>query len=460
MLTHSSMKSARRRHFSVSIALAMVLAIPGLAQTQTQQHPPKPGHISVVAPTTQKPPKKEGHGPETYPGRTPKQSNYGQTPTGSTDGKPPKGSNNSGTTNGSTNGGTPKGSTSGPYTRGSTNSGTPNGSTNGGTSTGSTDGQPSKGSTNGPYTRGSTDGGTPKNSNNGGTSRGSTDGGNSKGSSDGQPSRGSTDGGTSTNTPPNSPGQFPPRTRPLPFGFELYIPYPSDFHNDPLEKLARNGPQVSDKMDMTGFVVKGFVHPNWPIVLDFILDSPGDVQMDITAADNSQFKATIHNTPNRRAYAIFRLPPNFGTQLQTATYYVHSVPVAGATTPAPGLRTFGLGAGDKAVGSVAIDQLTFQPATIHPEAKEVANFGFHAHSAFDGVRAEFVIASLYNGRILVEKDQEEKLSPVPEGVRLSGTWEGKGKPGEHMLQIRAWRGLENGGDWVVAWSPDIVDVVK
>jgi hypothetical protein len=29
-----------------------------------------------------------------------------------------------------------------------------------------------------------------------------------------------------------------------------------------------------------------------------------------------------------------------------------------------------------------------------------------------------------------------------------------------MLQVRAWRGLENGGDWVVAWSPDIVDVVK
>jgi hypothetical protein len=45
-------------------------------------------------------------------------------------------------------------------------------------------------------------------------------------------------------------------------------------------------------------------------------------------------------------------------------------------------------------------------------------------------------------------------------MRAGGTWEGKGKPGEHMLQIRAWRGLENGGDWVVAWSPDIVDVVK
>jgi len=103
----------------------------------------------------------------------------------------------------------------------------------------------------------------------------------------------------------------------------------------------------------------------------------------------------------------------------------------------------------------------FQPATIHPKANEVADYGFHAHSAFDGVRAEFIFTTLYNGRLLVQKDQEEKLSPVPEGERAKGTWKGKkGKPGEHMLQIRAWRGLESGGDWVVAWSPDIVDVVK
>ena len=421
MLTHSSMKSARRRHFSVSIALVTVLTIPGLAQTQKPR--PQTGHIPVaVARATPGPPNNHGHGPETNPGKTPKESNYGQTPKGSTSGKPPKGSNNGGTSTDSTNGQNTKGS----YNRG--------------TSTGSGDGQTSKGSA---------DGQTSKGSNNGGT----------RGSTDGQPSRGSTDGGTSTNVPPTY-GQYPPRTRPLPIGFQPYIPSPFDLHDLPPKKLTDKGPQVSDKLDMTGFVVKCVVGPNWPVVLDFMLDSPGDVQIDITAADNHQFKAIIHNTPNHRGYAIFRLPANFGTQLQTAVFYVHSVPVAGATTPAPGLRTYGLGAGEKAVGSVAIDQLTFQPATIHPQAKEVANFGFHAHSAFDGVRAEFIITSLYNGRILVEKDEEKKLSPVPEGVRLSGTWEGKGKPGEHMLQIRAWRGLENGGDWVVAWSPDIVDVVK
>src|SRR5271156_1356996 len=373
MLPHSPVKfdgkSVRRRLLSISAALTMTLAISGLAQTQKQR--PQTGHIPVaVAHTTQGPPNNHGHGPETNPGKTPKESTYGQTSRGSTDG----------------------------HSTGS------NGSRN---------------------------------------STGSNDGRNSTGSNGGQIS-----------------GQIPPRSRSLPPGFEPFIPTPASLSDLPPQKLADKGPQISDKLDMTSFVVKCVAGPNWPIVLDFMVDSPGDVQMDISTADNHQFKAIIHNTPNQRAYAIFRLPADFGIKLQTAYFYVHSVPLAGLSTPPPGLRTYGLGAGERAVGSVAIDQLTFQPATIHPQAKEVANFGFHAHSAFDGVRAEFIIASLYNGRILVEKDEEKKLSPVPEGMRAGGTWEGKGKPGEHMLQIRAWRGLENGGDWVVAWSPDIVDVVK
>ena len=210
---------------------------------------------------------------------------------------------------------------------------------------------------------------------------------------------------------------------------------------------------------MGAFVVKGLVYPNWPVVLDFVLYAPGDVQLDIIAADKRHYRVTMTNSPNRRGYAIIRLPADFGTKLQTAVYQVQSIPPAGSSQ-APALRTFGLGAGEKAVGSVAIDQLTFQPAIIHPLASEVANYGFHAHSAFDSVRAEFIFTTLYNGRLLVQKDQEEKLSPIPEDERATGTWQGKGKSGDHMLQIRAWRGLESGGDWVVAWSPDIVDVVR
>jgi hypothetical protein len=230
-------------------------------------------------------------------------------------------------------------------------------------------------------------------------------------------------------------------------------------HNASPQKLGQEGPQVRKEFDMNEFVVKGLVRPNWPVVLDFMIDGPGTVHVEIIA-DKHRHEATLNSKPNHRGYLIFRLPENFGAGLQTAIYKVTAVGPNGNKNSAPQLRTYGLGAGDKAVGSVAIDQLTFQPATIHPKAKEVADYGFHAHSAFDSVRAEFIFTTLYNGHLLVQKDQEDKLAPVPEGERPKGTWNGNGKAGEHMLQIRAWRGYQNGGDWVVAWSPDIVDVVK
>jgi hypothetical protein len=224
--------------------------------------------------------------------------------------------------------------------------------------------------------------------------------------------------------------------------------------------FGQDGPSVPHEFDMNDIAIKGLVGPNWPVVFDFMIDTPGAVQIDITASDKRHFQQFIRNEPNHRAYAIFRLPKDFGSKIQTAVVQIRSVALTGPNPVPPRVRAFGLGAGENAVGSVAIDQLTFQPASIHPKIKEVATFGFHAHSAFDGERAEFIFTTLYNGHIIVQKDQEEKLNPVPMDQRASGTWGGQGKPGEHMLQVRAWRGLENGGDWVVAWSPDIVDVVK
>jgi hypothetical protein len=232
-------------------------------------------------------------------------------------------------------------------------------------------------------------------------------------------------------------------------------------HHPTPEKLGNKGPQVPKEFDMNGFVMKGLVQGNWPIALDFMIDSPGFAQVDITAG-KKHFLVRMHNDPNRRGIAKIHLPKYFGTKPQIATYNIRSMPVAGSNDRAPRLRVYGFGAGEKAVGSVAIYQLTFQPATIHPKAQEVADYGFHAHSAFDSVKAGFIFTTLHNdGSVLVQKDQEQELSPVPEGERAKGTWKGDpSKAGEHMLQIRAWRGLQSGGDWVVAWSPEIVDVVK
>jgi hypothetical protein len=94
------------------------------------------------------------------------------------------------------------------------------------------------------------------------------------------------------------------------------------------------------------------------------------VQMDIIADDGHHYRVRIPNVAHKRGYAILRLPADFGKKTQAAVYEIQSLPAAGATTPAPAVRTFGLGAGEKAVGSVAIDQLTFQRMTAALNKKE------------------------------------------------------------------------------------------
>jgi hypothetical protein len=295
---------------------------------------------------------------------------------------------------------------------------------------------------------------------------------------------------TSTGQTPHSSSDAPKIEEAVIAGAAAVVITELIMHHDTPNKVAEHGPEVPKELDMSGFSIKGLARPGWPVVLDYVLNGPGGVEVTVAGDHHSTFSCIMTGRLSQRGFQIFNLPTGFGDEsssaqgtpapigycpervmtmgqppsgkLQIANYRITAVNPRGSTGPPPQLRIFGLGAGEKAVGSVAIDQLTFQPPSIHPAAHEVADFGFHAHSDFDGVRAEFVFTTLNssNGHILLQLDQEQKLDPIPEGERGRGTWNGNGKPGEHMLQVRAWRGFKNGGDWVVAWSPDIVDVVK
>src|SRR5215469_1658434 len=45
-------------------------------------------------------------------------------------------------------------------------------------------------------------------------------------------------------------------------------------HNSP-GHFGKNGPEVPKEFDMNGFAIKVLARPNWPVVLDFMLDTPG-----------------------------------------------------------------------------------------------------------------------------------------------------------------------------------------
>jgi hypothetical protein len=217
------------------------------------------------------------------------------------------------------------------------------------------------------------------------------------------------------------------------------------------ENLMKNGPQVPKSFVMNHLIVDGLIGPGWPVGLDFLLEGAGNVTLDITTADKVQYHQILINNLNGRGITI-TYPDGLPDKVQSATFDVEAVPPAGTKGPAPILRIYGMAAGPKAVGSIAIDQVTFGPPAV--QRKQNVQYGFHSHSEFSNVRADLMFTGLKDNHIVMKQDDEVQLNPVTPNEHAQGSIPGKGTAGQHLLQIRAWRG--NSGDWVVAWSPDVV----
>lgn len=221
------------------------------------------------------------------------------------------------------------------------------------------------------------------------------------------------------------------------------------------DDLLKNGPQVPKNASMSHLLVEGIIGPNWPVGLDFHLEGKGSVILKILTSENVQYQQQITTDIDGRVIAITR-PRGLPDKLQPATFSVEPAAPAGSSDPAPVLRIFGLAAGPRAVGSIAIDQVSFGPASV--QEKKPAQYGFHSHSDFNIVNADFMFSGVMNNCIVMKKDSETKLLPVHQDDHPQGTLTAKGTLGQHLLQIRASR--DDGGDWVVAWSPGVVTLTR
>ncbi len=227
--------------------------------------------------------------------------------------------------------------------------------------------------------------------------------------------------------------------------------------NKPESRLSREGPKMPDQFTMSGLSIAAFAQANWPVVVDGVFDSGGILLITVEVNGLSPFTYRIQNPEGRRRLDIFRLPPYFPQKPTPGTYTIRAMrDVAGSPRPIY-LRLFGVGAGERAVGSVAIDEVRFGPEAIRPKQKENASYGFHAHTDFDRVRAEFLKAVTTQGQIVSKLEDHNDIHGVQRETAPAFQWSAKkATPGEHILQVRAWESALNKANWVIAWSADQV----
>jgi hypothetical protein len=226
--------------------------------------------------------------------------------------------------------------------------------------------------------------------------------------------------------------------------------------SQPIDKLSGDGPQFSETVNMSAFQVTGLVKGGWPLVIDYETNAGSYVVLTIIARGAQPYSVVLPVPESGRHLQIIELPVSLGTERTIAGFTVRAT--ASPSDQAPRyFRVYGFGCGKKAVGSVAIDQLTFAPHTITSDRSDT-QFSFHTHTNFDRMKAEFMQVALvdncFQGQIFDTKKIDRRLR---EDEYWNDSWNGKkARAGQIQFRVRGWMTADNGGDWVSAFSPDLV----
>jgi hypothetical protein len=251
------------------------------------------------------------------------------------------------------------------------------------------------------------------------------------------------------------------------FGISFPIGTPSA-QPDISQQLIQSGPQFPAQFSMSCAPIKGFLRGGWPVVIDYQPAGGSDVVLEIHTMGNDQPYVVQLDGSARRQIVRLDLPESISKTPQVALFLVRAVKPDGSA--AAGMQLFGLGAGPRAVGSVAIDQVDFRPGSMRVSQKQKASYSFYSRSDFNRTVVEILRVQRRADEITVSL---ARSTPLDVGINR-GTWVGKKEPltwdgydgenhiskGPHLLQVRAWLNAQDERDWVAAWSPSTVVVTE
>lgn len=226
-----------------------------------------------------------------------------------------------------------------------------------------------------------------------------------------------------------------------------------------LASLLKNGPDfIRSPRAVSG---TGVVQGGWPLVVDYKLAAAGVLELRLTVQGGPVEPLRLPGGAGERLHPVRHLPAAAGKAMGAGLFEIRAI---GETGKPIGFELYGIGAGEKAVGSMAIVDVQFGPPKIHLRHDEQARFSFRAKKDFNLARA--MVFSPGSGDIPSQEVWRADLDCVPSAGRLcEGAWPGRsstGNPskGPHQLEIKAWAGATQGGHWNSAIALDLVEVER
>ncbi|HEV3471122.1 MAG TPA: hypothetical protein VG148_17495 [Pyrinomonadaceae bacterium] len=224
------------------------------------------------------------------------------------------------------------------------------------------------------------------------------------------------------------------------------------------EKLSEEGPQLPDSFSPSDLRLVAFLTGNWPLFIAYELEEPGVVTLTIEAEGFPPFVHEFGGTRPGRHEEMLRLPAAFGRKPRVAAYALRALSDRTPSAQPVPLHLHAFGAGDKAVGSSGFDRVSFLPDRVVSGQQERASYSFHAIRDFNKASADFMRLGRGSRRQIVAQlvDRVSYRSGIRSGQTVSGEWNcqpgSRPSVGIHELYVRGWRGVGEGGDWMITSS--------
>lgn len=231
-----------------------------------------------------------------------------------------------------------------------------------------------------------------------------------------------------------------------------------------VRQLLRDGPQLPTQFNASAFGIRALVRGGWPIVVDYALHRPGRVQLRISIPGAEIVTYRLDQFGLGRHLLRFDLPPFLGDSLKPAVVALTAADPQTGRETIDDFTVYGVGIGPRAVGSIAVDELEFNPGEVRVRNGDTASFAFHSRSDFDNSAVEYMHVTQSPDGARKRYVNGQRIGNVLRGSRVesapSQRWDGHDEQarvskGRHQLQVRVW---DDGGDWVGAWSESLVRV--
>ncbi len=234
--------------------------------------------------------------------------------------------------------------------------------------------------------------------------------------------------------------------------------------NEGVKQLLRDGPQLPTQFNASAFGIRALVRGGWPIVVDYALHRSGRVQLRISIPGADIVTYRLDQFGLGRHLLRFDLPSFLGDNLKPAVVALTAADPQTGTETIGDFTVHGIGIGPRAVGSIAVDQLEFNPGEVRVRNGDTASFAFRSRSDFDNSAVEYMHITQSPDGARKRYVNGQHIGNVRRGSRVESTpsqrWNGQNEQahvstGRHQLQVRVW---DDGGDWIGAWSEALVRV--